>query len=600
MIAPSILGPWLSALIDLGGVLLVIPLVLPVTGLLLALVLGGRYLGRFALVLMLLGLGSALAIAAVILETGEPLQYHLGAWPPPLGVALKVDGISALMLVTAGVLILAIGIYAQRDFRPPAGESETRGSLVFWMLLFGVWGGLNTVSLSQDLFTLFVALELLTFSAVPLVSLDGRAETLAAALRYLLFALLGSALYLLGAVLFYGSYATLDIGLLAGYLADAERVPAPVVAAIALMTVGLCAKTALVPLHLWLPPAHAGAPPAASAILSALVVKGSFFVAVRIWFDLAPWLLDLPAAQILGVLGGAAILLGNLVALGQVRLKLLVAYSTVAQIGYLFLIFPLAAAPAGASWALAAGALQVTAHALAKGAMFLAAGLIAKTLGHDQIRGMSGIGRALPLTVLGFALAGLSLVGLAPSGGYLVKALLKGSVESGGAWWWGLVLDTGGLLTAAYLTWVLGNALSRPGHPIALKKRPGLAPQLVVLALALASLLLGLLPGETFELITVGRTPTPEPIAAAWAGALAWTKLTWGLAPVALIAALVLLFGPWGARGRPGLLGWPARGAAALGRAIEGLDTSLRRWAVAGSSLLIVLLVLGFGLVAGP
>jgi formate hydrogenlyase subunit 3/multisubunit Na+/H+ antiporter MnhD subunit len=514
-------------------------------------------------------------------------------------VALKADGLSAVLLLTTAVLILAVGIYAQRDFRPPPGAPETRSSLAFWMLLLGVWGGLNTVALGQDLFTLFVALELLTFSAVPLVCLDGRAETLAAALRYLLFALLGSALYLLGAVLFYGTYGSLDIAILAGHLAGADPVPPPVLAAIALMTVGLLAKTALFPLHLWLPPAHAGAPPAASAILSALVVKGSFFLVVRIWFDLAPWLLDLPAAQILGVMGAAAILVGNLVALGQVRLKLLVAYSTVAQIGYLFLIFPLAAADPGRTSALAGGALQLTSHALAKGAMFMAAGLVAGALGHDRVRDLGGIGRALPLTVLAFGIAGLSLVGLQPSGGYLVKALLKGAVESGGAWWWGLVLDAGGLLTAAYLTWVLGQALSRSGQSLTLVKAPRPSQELVVLALALASLLLGLLPPATFDLIAVGRDPGVEPIAAAWAGALSWDSVLAGLWPVLAAAGLVLAFAPWGERGRAGPLGWPARGASVFGQAVERLDAVLRRWPIAGLSLLTLTLTLATSNLAG-
>ena len=121
-----------------------------------------------------------------------------------------------------------------------------------------MWGALNAVFLGDDLFNLYVALELLTFAAVPLVCLDGRAETLAAALRYLLFALLGSVLYLLGAVLLYGAYGTLDIVLLSGRI----RAEPAAWAAAALMTAGLLAKTALFPLHLWLPPAHAGAPAA--------------------------------------------------------------------------------------------------------------------------------------------------------------------------------------------------------------------------------------------------------------------------------------------------------------------------------------------------
>jgi formate hydrogenlyase subunit 3/multisubunit Na+/H+ antiporter MnhD subunit len=574
---------------------------LPVAGLLLALVLGGRYLGPFVLLLTVLGLAAAAAIAVTVFNGGEALGYQLGGWVPPLGVSLEGDGLSAVLLLTSAVVMLAVAAYAQRDFRAEPGAPETRGSLAFWTLLLGVWAGLNAVALAQDLFTLFVALELLTFSAVPLVSLDGRAETLAAALRYLLFALLGSVLYLLGAVLLYGTYGTLDIALLAQGLSGhvVGAVPVPALVALALMTVGLMAKTALVPLHLWLPPAHAGAPPAASAVLSALVVKGSFFLLLRIWFDLMPGLPALPVAQILGILGAVAILLGNLMALRQARLKLLVAYSTVAQIGYLFLIFPLAADAPG--WALAGGTLQVVSHALAKGAMFLAAGLVYAALGHDRIRDLAGVARALPLTALAFALAGLSLVGIQPSGGYLVKTLLGGAAEASNAWWWGLVLDAGGLLTAAYLTWVLGQAFARSGRSRELVRRPRPSQELVVLTLALASLLLGLLPAQTFDLIAVGRASGPEPIAAAWAGAIGWRGLAAGLWPVLVVAALVLAFAPWGAGTRVGPLGWPARGAAALGGVIDGLDAGLRRWPVAGLSVLMLAVVVAAGLlIDGP
>jgi formate hydrogenlyase subunit 3/multisubunit Na+/H+ antiporter MnhD subunit len=416
---------------------------------------------------------------------------------------------------------------------------------VFWLLLLGIWSGLNTVFLAQDLFTLFVALELLTFSAVPLVALDGRAETLAAALRYLLFALLGSVLYLLGTVLLYGIYGTLDIALLADRIAETEQLPPAVIGAAALMTVGLLAKTALFPLHLWLPPAHAGAPPAASAILSALVVKASFFLILRIWFDLMPGLLSLPGVQILAAMGAGAILFGNLVALRQVRLKLLVAYSTVAQIGYLFLIFPLA--PSHGSVALTGGMLQVVSHACAKAAMFMAAGLIAGALGHDRIDGLGGIGRVLPVTVLAFGLAGLSLVGLQPSGGYLTKTLLTSAADESGFWWWGLVMQAGGLLTAAYLFWVLGHALASPAQPPTPVKRPGLAQEGLVLGLALCALLLGLLPAAPFDLLGIGRPGIDGggAVAAAMSGAFDGRKLWGDLAPVLAVGAATLSLAAW-------------------------------------------------------
>ena len=601
-----------ARLTELGGLLLVIPLMLPVVGLLLAPLLRGRWLGggllgRFTLLLLLLGLVAALAVATAVLTGDEALKYYLGGWLPPLGVALKADGLSAIMLLLSAVVILAVGVYAQREFQVPPDASETRASLVFWMLLMGVWAGLNAAFLGQDLFTLFVALELLTFSAVPLVALDGRAETLAAALRYLLFALLGSVLYLLGAVLFYGTYATLDITLLAERISGEPALPPAIIAAAALMTVGLLAKTALFPLHLWLPPAHAGAPPPASAILSALVVKASFFLILRLWFDVMPGALTPMVAQILGGLGAGAILFGNLVALRQARLKLLIAYSTVAQIGYLFLIFPLAARAESA--ALTGGMLQVVAHALAKAAMFMAAGLIAKALGHDRIRDLGGCVRVLPLTLLAFGLAGLSLIGLQPSGGYLTKTLLTAAADGTGQGWWGLVMQVGGLLTAAYLFWVFGHVLfgvpSTPAMPI---KPPGRAQELVVLALALGALLLGLVPPALFDLVGVGRAglEASATVATAMAGAFGWSKLWGDVWPLLVVGLLVLGMLPWpdrpaGGSPRPATTSLSVSGhwAAVLGTLLEPADRGLRQWPVAGLSFLILLLALAAAISTG-
>ena len=169
---------------------------------------------------------------------------------------------------------------------------------------------------------------MLTFAAVPLVCLDGRAETLAAASRYLLFALVGSVLYLRGAALFYGRYGTLDIFLLRAVI---HGEPAAYVAA-------------------------------------ALVVNASFFLTVRLRFYVLPGLLDTAAAPILATLGSCAILFGSVLALRQARLKLLIAYSTLAQIGYLFLMFPLAGATAESFWnagAWTGGILQAVSHAFA-------------------------------------------------------------------------------------------------------------------------------------------------------------------------------------------------------------------------------------------
>ena len=487
-----------------GGFLLVLAIVLPVTGVLLSLVLGGRHAERVVLILMPAGLAVALAIAIEVWRSHNVLQYFVGNWDPPLGVAFRADGLSAAMLVATALLVCGIGLFARGQFTSP-GQAERRAPLVFWTLLPAVWGALNAVFIGGDLFNLYVALELLTFAAVPLVSLDGRAETIAAALRYLLFALFGSILYLLAAVLFYGAYGTLDIVLLSGRI----RAEPVAWAAISLMTAGLLAKAALYPFHLWLPPAHAGAPAPASAILSGLVVKAPFFLVIRLWFDIMPRMPEPAAAQVLGILGGAAILFGSIVALRQARLKLLIAYSTVAQVGYLFLMLPLALTPEiGHPWSTFAwtgGILQAISHAFAKAAMFMAAGLIAEGIGHDRITDLAGIGRALPMTVFAFALGGVSLMGLPPSGGFIAKAMLLTAAVAEGQWWWAVIVLIGGLLAGGYVFLVLARALADPIEPLRLLTTIPPSRQAVVLVLALCAVVLGIVPLRPSELLQIGR-----------------------------------------------------------------------------------------------
>lgn len=492
-----------------GGWLLVLALMLPGMGILAILGLGLRQVERIAAVVFPAGFLLALAIIAQVAQSGAAVTYVLGGWSPPLGVALRADGTSSVLMVMTGLVMCAVGLFARGQFTTPEGAGETRQPVVFWMMTMGIWAGLNAVFLAQDLFSLFVALELLTFSAVPLVCLDGRAETLTAALRYLLFALVGSVLYLLGAGLLYGAYGALDFGVLRGVM----RQDLATSLALGLMIAGLMAKAALFPLHLWLPPAHAGAPAAASAILSALVVKAPFFIILRLWFDLAPAAGNVVAAQALAALGMASILFCSIMALRQARLKLMIAYSTVAQIGYLFLIFPLVmgsdATPAWQMIGWTGAVLQLVSHALAKAAMFMAVGLIAETLGHDRIDRLGGAVTVVPISVAAFALGGLSLMGLPPSGGFVAKLLMLTAAATTSNWWIAVTILAGGLLAGGYVFRVLGQAFADPPEGFAVKTRVARYREVAVLALALCAVALGFVPLQPFAFLAIGRTVLP-------------------------------------------------------------------------------------------
>ena len=321
-----------------------------------------------------------------------------------------------------------------------------------------------------------------------LAALSGKRAALEAALRYLIVGLLGSMAYLAGVALIYTAYGTLDLSAVAGVI----RAEPAAWAAMALMTAGLLLKTALFPLHFWLPPAHANAPAPVSAALSALVVKAAFYLVLRLWLDLFAPVTTTGAAGLLGLLGAAAVLWGSWQALRAERLKLMAAYSTVAQVGYLFLFFPLlAGVPEGPARDAAFGGAVLLAltHGLAKGALFLAAGVVQQLAGHDCIRDLDGTAQGLPVTTFAVALAGIALIGLPPSGAFIGKWELISGAIAAGQWFWVPVVLAGSLLAGAYVFRVIGHAF---GHGPAPARRLTLAreevPALVLAIVATVGL----------------------------------------------------------------------------------------------------------------
>ena len=314
-------------------------------------------------------------------------------------------------------------------------------------------------------------------------------------MRYLFATLVGSGAYLLGVALLYGAYGTVSIATLMPLVtADAPRL---VWIASGLMVAGLMLKTALFPFHFWLPPAHGGAPAPVSALLSALVVKASFYLILRLW--LGPLQALLPAfAWGMALLGAAAIFWGSWQAIRAVRLKHLIAYSTVAQLGYLFLIFPLLPAPG----ALQAGVMQVFAHGLAKAGMFAAAGVMIKATGQDTVAGLAGAVERLPVTFFAFGLAGMTLMGLPPSSGFLAKWQIIDAALAQGHWVIAVVALAGGLLAAVYVFRVLRQAFLQAPVPDTATAVPRTL-EWTAFALAAASVLLGLRGVELMQLVMV-------------------------------------------------------------------------------------------------
>lgn len=478
--------------------MIALPILIPLTAAVLALI-ARRFSAAVGVTAGLATLAVCTALAARIGQAG--VQRHVvGGWEVPLGIALHADGFSMAMLLLTALAGCVVSAYAAAYLRHEPGEAH-----IFWPVWLLLWAGLNALYLSSDAFNLYVLLEVVGIAAVALIVQAGSRLAYVAGMRYLLAALIGSMAYLLGVALLYGAYGTLDLRA----LGVAMTRSAAGFTALALMATGLMMKTALFPLHFWLPAAHASASTPVSAILSALVIKASFYLMVRLWIETFDALRTPAAGHFVGLLASAAILWGSYQALRQRRLKLLIAHSTVGQVGYFFLLFPLTAGalPAGAApWMTQAwtGALyQVLSHGFAKCAMFLAAGVVMRAMGTDELRAMRDIAGRLPVATFALAIAGASLIGLPPSGGFIAKWMLLQAIIASGQWWYLPVVVAGAVLTAAYVFSMLRYTLTRAAAEPPLQ---AVSPvmQHAALLLALFALALGFRLQEPLALLAVG------------------------------------------------------------------------------------------------
>jgi multicomponent Na+:H+ antiporter subunit D len=399
-----------------------------------------------ALVLAVAGLGAAL--------DGEPLRHELGGWPPPIGIEYVLDPLAGFIAVVIAVIGLAVAVYPTRaGFGTEARRREPLPSLVLLLL-----AGLMGVVMSGDLFHVFVFLEIFAIATYALVALGGQRATFAS-LRYLIFGTIGSGLYLLGVGFLYFMTGSLNMADVGARLVGIEG-NETVIAGLALIVVGMAVKMALFPFHIWLPEAHSYAPPAVAALLAAVQVKVAAYVLIRILFgvfDVEVVTVDLPVTDLLGWFSLAGIVFGSVMAISQRDLKRMLAYSTVAQLGYIGAGIALAS-----PLALVGALLHVLSHALMKGCLFLIAGGIYDQSHIREVPRLAGLSRRMPVTSAAFVIAALSMVGLPPTIGFFSKWYLLQGALAAGNWLFAAVIAFASILTLWYFLRVFETIYSRP------------------------------------------------------------------------------------------------------------------------------------------
>lgn len=443
-----------------------------------------RPLLQLLLGLPVLLLANLVTVLAVLGSAELPLTLALGGWASPLGIQWVLDYPVAALLVTVNLIAGLASLAAWLMGRSLGGSSY------FWPLWWLLWSGMNALVVSADLFNIYVTLELVTLAAVGLVAQSRNDPEGKAAMDYLMASLLASLLYLLGVALIYGQVGALDLQL----VEDALQAGPLVGLAALLMSLGLLLKAAVVPLHFWLPRAHSRAQAPVSVLLSSVVVALAIYLLWRLW--LGPFFFFLDAVSwVFALLAGACLVWGGVQAFIQERLKLVLAYSTLSQLGFALLLLNLLPQSEGVVWQGLQGQgalIFLLAHGLAKAALFMAAGALVLVYASDELKALQASYRHLPLAWMAFALASISLLGAPPTAGFVGKWQLLQAALIHEDYWIVSLLLLGTLMTAIYLFRVMQFAWKKPlnQEPVAVSWR---ATGLSALALltALLSWLLG-------------------------------------------------------------------------------------------------------------
>ena len=428
-------------------------------------------------------------------KNGTSFIHNMGGWPAPWGIELRAGELSAFfLLVTAGVS-LPITIFAKGSIAYALGGK--RNITRFFTLYLLLIGSLAGMSVTNDLFNVFVLVEVATLSCCGLVSSANSPQAAKAAFSYLIIASLGSALILGGIGFIYIITGHLNMEFAQAELARVwQSSPGIVWMAFSFMLGGFGVKTALFPLHVWLPDAHSAAPAPASAVLSGLAVKGYFICFLKILYDVfgSTLLHTYAIGGILTFLGSVAIIAASILAILQKTLKRRLAFSTVAHIGYLYL---------GISFisikGLAGALIYLAGHAACKALLFLSSGAIITATGTEEIDKLGGIGKKMPLTMASFTIGSLGLIGIPLLSGFVGKwHLILASLESGDIISTAVIL-AGSVLCAIYLLPIIKQAYFKPAPKDDIKD-PAMPQRVALLLLAAIVIFIGVSPGFLIKL----------------------------------------------------------------------------------------------------
>ena len=401
---------------------------------------------------------AALELLSQTMAAGE-IHYELGGWAAPYGIEYVVDPVNAWVVVIVSLIGALVAPYARVSVEREITEDRIP---LFYAAFILCLTGLLGIAVTGDVFNVFVFLEISSLSAYALIALGSDRRALTASFQYLIMGSVGATFIVIGIGLMYVMTGTLNMADLADRLPEVSGTRT-IPVAFTFLTVGITLKLALFPLHLWLPNAYTYAPSAVTAFIASTATKVAVYLLLRFFFTIFGVTFSFDVMQldrILMPLALIAIVAMSLVAIYQENVKRLLAYSSVAQIGYMVL---------GISFAsvlgLTAGILHLFNHALMKGALFMSMGCVMYRVGSVRLERMHGLGRAMPWTMAAFVVGGLSLIGVPFTVGFISKWYLVQAALEQGMWPVAGVVLLGSLLALMYVWKVVEVAYFREADP---------------------------------------------------------------------------------------------------------------------------------------
>ena len=406
--------------------IVILPVLIPLTGGVLLLLLGGnpRLQARGALAVMSLALVSAVYLLYTVHQNGQPMALQIGGWAAPFGITLIADMLSALFVLMSQLVLVMGVLYAM------GSKDSCTNYPTFYSLFLFLATGLTGAMLTGDIFNLFVFVELLAISSTVLTSISDDRYGTEAAYKYFYMSQLAAFFLLLAVGALYVSCGTLNMAHLAALIADEpKRLLLPPAAAF--LMAAFLIKSATFPFHFWQPDFHTAAPTPVSAMLSSVVVKLGVYGFIRMTTLLFPDYTTTIQPLLIG-LGIAGIIYGGASAVGTHNVKRMLAYSTLAQVGFI-----LVAVGWGSPLALTAAIVFAFNHSIAKSAMLMLAGYVASraSVKSAAFEVVTGVGRPLPLAGVLFFIGGLGLAGIPPTNGFISKMMVfRSGIEAQQLW----------------------------------------------------------------------------------------------------------------------------------------------------------------------